>query len=165
MTPAFPLKSAAELMDASFDARWLDRARIGPAARATLRTVLDSFVAAGGPVRIAALGNDAAVAELDERDLIYISDGRVMLAYPFAGTPTDFVTVLPDGRERWACCAIDALGIPAFLRQPVTVRSRCHHCGDGFALEVTPDGPVGGDGLLAWVGERRDLRGKACTSL
>ena len=114
---------------------------------------------------IAALGNDAAVAELDERDLIYISDGRVMLAYPFAGTPTDFVTVLPDGRERWACCAIDALGIPAFLRQPVTVRSRCHHCGDGFALEVTPDGPVGGDGLLAWVGERRDLRGKACTSL
>ena len=165
MTPAFPLMSAAELLDASFDARWLDRARIGPAARATLRTVLDSFVADGGPVGIAALGNDAAVAELDERDLIYISDGRVMLAYPFAGTPTDFFTVLPDGRERWACCAIDELGIPAFLRQPVTVRSRCHHCGDGFALEVTPDGPVGGDGLLAWVGERRDLRGKACTSL
>jgi hypothetical protein len=47
----------------------------------------------------------------------------------------------------------------------VTVRSRCHHCGDGFALEVTPEGPVGGDGLMAWVGERRDLRGKACTSL
>ena len=49
MTPAFPLKSAAELMDASFDARWLDRARIGPAARATLRAVLDRFVADGGP--------------------------------------------------------------------------------------------------------------------
>ena len=165
MTPVFPLKSAAELMDASFDARWLDRARIGPAARATLRAVLDGFVADGGPVAISALGNDAAVAELDERDLIYISDGRVMLAYPFAGTPTDFVTVLPDGRERWACCAIDALGIPAFLKQPVTVRSRCHHCDERFVLEVGPDGPVAGGRLMAWVGERRDLRGKACTSL
>ena len=165
MTPAFPLKSAAELMDASFDARWMERARISPAARATLRAILDGFVADGGPVAIAPLGNAAAVAELDERDLIYVADDRVMLAYPFAGTPTDFVTVLPGGRERWACCAIDALGISAFLKQPVTVRSRCHHCGDGFALDVTPEGPVGGDGLMAWVGERRDLRGKACTSL
>jgi len=165
MTPAFPVKSAAALMDASFDARWLDRARIGPAARVTLRAILDRFVVDGGPVAIAPLGDDAAVAELDERDLVYVSDGRVHLAYPFAGTPTDFLTVLSDGRERWACCAIDALGIPAFLKQPVTVRSRCHHCGEAFALDVTPDGPVGGAGLMAWVGERADLRGKACTSL
>ena len=40
-------------MDASFDARWMDRARIGPAARATLRAILDGFVADGGPVAIA----------------------------------------------------------------------------------------------------------------
>ena len=164
MTPSFALKSAAELMDASFHARWLDRGRIGPAARATLRAILDRFVADGGPVELARF-DAAVVAELDERDLIYVDAGRAVLAYPFAGTPTDFVTVLSGGRERWACCAIDALGIPAFLKQPVTVRSRCHHCGDGFALEVTPDGPVGGDGLMAWVGERSDLRGKACTSL
>jgi hypothetical protein len=164
MTPPFPLKSAAELMDASFHARWMDRGRIGPAARATLRAILDRFVADGGPVELARF-DAPAVAELDERDLIYVDSGQAVLAYPFAGTPTDFVTVLPDGRQRWACCAIDALGIPAFLQHPVTVRARCHHCGDGFALEVTPDGPVGGDGLLAWVGERGDLRGKACTSL
>ena len=163
--PPFPLKSAAELMDATFHARWLDRARIGPAARTTLRAILEGFVAGGGPVDVASLGNDAVVEELDERDLIYVSDGRVVLAYPFAGMPTDFITVLPGGRERWACCAIDALGIPAFLRQPVTVRSRCHHCSEGFALEVTPAGPAEGGSLMAWVGERRDLRGKACTSL
>jgi Alkylmercury lyase len=165
MTQPFPVKSAAALMDASFEARWLDRSRIGPAARSTLRAILDAFVAHGGPVEIASLGNDAAVAELDERDLIYVSEGRVHLAYPFAGTPTDFVTVLPGGRERWACCAIDALDMPAFLKQPVTVRSRCHHCGEDFVLEVTPEGPVGDEDLMAWVGERTDLRGKACTSL
>jgi hypothetical protein len=143
----------------------VDRARIGPSARATLRVILEGFVANAGPVDVARLDAAAAVAELDERDLIYVDGDRVVLAYPFAGTPTDFVTVLPGGRERWACCAIDALGIAAFLKQPVTVRSRCHHCGDGFALDVTPDGPVGGDRLMAWVGERGDLRGKACTSL
>jgi hypothetical protein len=47
----------------------------------------------------------------------------------------------------------------------VTVRSLCHHCGEAFGLEVTPQGPVGGGDLMAWVGERGDLRGKACTSL
>ena len=88
MTRPFPVKSAPALMDASFDARWLDRSRIGPAARITLRAILDDFVAHGGPVDIAPLDNDAAVAELDERDLIFVSEGRVHLAYPFAGTPT-----------------------------------------------------------------------------
>jgi hypothetical protein len=108
MTRPFPVKSAAALMDASFDARWLDRSRIGPAARITLRAILDAFVAQEGPVDIASLDNDAAVAELDERDLIFVSEGRVHLAYPFAGTPTDFVAVLRavttaarPSRSRW----------------------------------------------------------------
>jgi hypothetical protein len=86
MTPAFPLKSAAELMDASFDARWLDRARIGP-ARGPPCASSSTASSPRRPGGIGALGSDAAVAELDERDLIYISDGRVMLAYPFAGRP------------------------------------------------------------------------------
>ena len=134
-------------MDASFDARWLDRARIGPAARTTLRAILDGFVARrrSGGHRAARQRRRRRRAGRTGSDLS-CPKAACMLAYPFAGTPTDFVTVLPGGRERWACCAIDALGIPAFLKQPVTVRSRCHHCGDGFALEVTPEGPVGGDG-------------------
>jgi hypothetical protein len=51
------------------------------------------------------------------------------------------------------------------LRQPVTVRTGCHHCAERFELRVTPDGPVDGPGVMAWVGEREDLRGKACTAL
>jgi hypothetical protein len=94
-----------------------------------------------------------------------VSDGRVVLAYPFSGTPTAFVTVLADGRERWACCAIDALGVAAMLKQPVTVRARCHHCDERIELAVTPEGPAADSGLMAWVGERGDLRGKACTAL
>jgi hypothetical protein len=58
--------------------------------------------------------------------LIRIRDGHVDLAYPFSASPTAFVVRLPDGRERYACCATDALGIAPMVGQrpdsPVTRR-------------------------------------------
>jgi hypothetical protein len=153
-------------MDAAFLARWADRATVGPTARAALKEILDRLVADGAPIEIATLGHPAAaVDELDARDLVYVSDGRVVLAYPWSVTPTPFVTVLADGRQRWACCAIDALGIAAMLGETVTVRTGCHHCDERFALTVTPEGPTDNAAVMAWVGERGDLRGKACTAL
>jgi Alkylmercury lyase len=167
MTASFPLRTAAELMaDADFEARWRGRESIGPAARAALRDVLARFVADGRPIDVTSLAHPAAVIEeLDARDLIYVQDGRVILAYPWSGTPTAFAMRLSDGRERWACCAIDALGIAAMLGEPVQVRSRCHHCDEPLGLDVTPHGPVTDAGVFAWVGQREDLRGKACTAL
>jgi hypothetical protein len=166
MSPAFPLRSAAELMDATFLAKWTARAALSAGARAALREILDRLLADGGPVPVASLAaSRTAVDELDTRDLVYVSGDQVVLAYPWSGTPTAFVTVLADGRERWACCAIDALGIPAMLGQPVTVRAGCHHCDERFELAVTPTGPVSGGGVMTWIGERGDLRGKACTAL
>jgi len=165
MSVPFPRRTAAEIMDATFLARWADRAALSPTGRAALSEILDRLVADGAPIALTTLRHRAAVAELDERDLVYVSDGRVVLAYPFSGTPTAFVTVLADGRERWACCAIDALGVSAMLKQPVTVRARCHHCDERIELAVTPEGPAADSGLMAWVGERGDLRGKACTAL
>lgn len=166
MSVSFPRWAAADLMDATFLAKWADREAIGSAARAAPREILDRLVADGGPVDIATLGPPAAaVDELDARDLVYVSDGRVVLAYPWSGTPTPFVTVLANGRERWACCAIDALGVPAMLGETVTVRAGCHHCDERFELTVTPQGPADNTGVMAWIGERGDLRGKACTAL
>ena len=163
---SFPRRAAADLMDAGFLARWADRATLGPAARAALGEILDRFVADGAPIEITTLGHPAAaVDELDARDLVYVSDGRVVLAYPWSATPTAFVVVLADGRERWACCAIDALGVPAMLGETVTVRTGCHHCHERFELTVTPEGLADHTGVMAWVGERGDLRGKACTAL
>jgi len=152
-------------MDADFLARWADRATVGPAARAALREILDRLVADGRPIALDSLRDPDAVAELDARDLVYVSEGRVVLAYPWSGTPTAFVMRLTGGRERWACCAIDALGIAAMLGEPVQVRSHCHHCDEPLHLDVTPEGPAGDAGVFAWVGRREDLRGKACTAL
>src|SRR5436190_12494048 len=130
MRASFPLRTAAELMaDADFEARWQERESIGPAARAALRDILARFAADRGPIEVASLAHPAtAIEELDARDLVYVQDGRVVLAYPWSGTPTAFAMRLSGGRERWACCAIDALGIAAMLGEPVQVRSRCHHC-------------------------------------
>lgn len=167
MTVVFPVRTAAELMaDADFEARWTERESIGPAARAALREILARFVADGGPLEVASLRHPPdAIAELDARDLTYVQDGRVILAYPWSGTPTAFAVRLADGRERWACCAIDALGIAAMLGEPVHVRARCHHCEAPLDLHVAPDGPRGAVEVFAWVGTREDLRGKACTAL
>ena len=51
------------------------------------------------------------------------------------------------------------------LKTPVTVRARCHHCAEPLELAVTPEGPLTDSGVMTWVGERTDLRGKACTGL
>jgi hypothetical protein len=69
----------------------------------------------------------------------------------WAGTPTAFAMRLSAGRERWAGCAIDTLGIAAMLGEAVHLHARCHHCEAPLDLDATPDGP--------------DPRGKACTAL
>lgn len=175
MRKSFEIKSADELLDAEFIAKWQDRKAIDPLAREVLRVILDRFVVEGSPLGLEALsrhlqGRDPdeireAVARLDQKDLILVQDGKVALAYPFAGRPTAFRVSLSDGRERYAVCAIDALGVPALLGEPVVIRSSCHHCGEPLAIHVRPDGPKGSAAVMVWVGERGDLRDKAFSSL
>jgi hypothetical protein len=160
-------------MDAEFDARWTEREAIGEHARATLAAVLDHFVVHGGPVAIPALAVEdldaaevrRAVNELDRADCLATRDDHVVLAYPFASTPTGFVARLADGAERHACCAIDALGIAAMLGQTIVVRARCHHCAEPLELTVDPTGPRDHAPAMAWVGRRDALRAKACDGL
>ncbi len=169
------VKRADELLDAEFIAKWQDRRAIGPFARTVHGKILERFLATGGPVKVEEVavvlpahdpGEVAdAIARLDEKDLILVDGGRVILAYPFSGTPTGFLVVLTDGSERYAVCAIDALGIPAMLGQPVVIRSHCHHCLEPLELHVRPEGPVGGGEVMVWVGERGDIRQKACSSI
>jgi hypothetical protein len=45
-----------------------------------------------------------------------VVDDCIELACPFSGGPTAFALILPGGRERYACCAVDALGIIAASR-------------------------------------------------
>jgi Alkylmercury lyase len=49
--------------------------------------------------------------------------------------------ILPGGRERYACYAVDALGIVAMLRERVDIRARCHHCGEPLAFAAAAARP------------------------
>ena len=153
----------------------------GKARRAARETpistrVLRIFLDRGGPVPVDEIvaglqrGPGEALREalirLDEEDLIRIRDGHVDVAYPFSASPTAFVVRLPDGRERYACCATDALGIAPMIGQSVEIRSRCLHCGTPLGFSATPEGPApDAAGVMLWVGKRKEERCKAADSL
>jgi hypothetical protein len=175
MGRSFVVKRAEELLDAEFLAKWQDRQALDPFAWEVLATILGRFVATGGPVTVHGLaallpGHEPGevadgVARLDDKDLVLVRDGQILLAYPFAASPTPFTVLIPGGGERYAVCAIDALGVPALLGEAVTIRSRCHHCGDALEIPTRPGGPVGNPGVMVWVGERGEGRDKAFDSL
>lgn len=65
---------------------------------------------------------------------------REIFAYdPFCAPPTDF-RVRSNGREWWAICGWDALGIPAALGAAGTVDASCTDCGDPISIAVDRDG-------------------------
>jgi Alkylmercury lyase len=168
------IKTAAELIALDVEGRGRDRR----AARETevLQHVYRAFVDRPGPIaveEIVASFPDRALstvreslATLDAEDLLQLHAGRVELAYPFSAAPTAFVVDLGDGRgERFACCAIDALGLAPMLGRRIHIRSQCHHCAAPLALAVSPTGPgPEAAGIMVWVGKRAEDR-RACDSL
>ena len=65
---------------------------------------------------------------------------REIYAYdPFCVPPTDF-RVRSDGREWWAICGWDALGIPAALGAAGTVDAACADCAEPISIAVDRDG-------------------------
>ena len=144
--------------------------------RAVLPHVLRLFVEHAGPVTRAALAQavpsmaparlDRELARLDAEDLLLLEDGDVVLAYPLAAGPNAFAVTLANGQQRYACCAIDALGIAAMLRQRIEVRSPCHHSGEPLAFAVNEAGPeAAAAALMVWVGEREIGARHVCTTL
>ena len=172
--PSLQIKTADELGAGDLEDRW--KARRAGRETAVSRCVLQLFVDRGGPFSLEAIVGRfpdipaeslrQALVSLDADDLIRIQDGLVDMAYPFSASPTPFVVRLPGGQERFACCAVDALGIAPMIGQAVEIRSRCHHCGAPLVLESTPDGarPEGSE-IMLWIGQRADARCKVADSL
>ena len=167
------IKTADELIALDEGRRGTRRAaREAPASRRILQAFLDR----GGPIPVdeivaafqdgAAGAIDQTLVALDDDDLIRIRDGRIDIAYPFSASPTSFVVRLPGGDERYACCAIDALGIAPMIGQRVEIRSRCHHCGMPLQFSATPEGPgPEAKGVMLWLGKRTEERCKVADSL
>jgi hypothetical protein len=149
------IKTADELIEPELEARWAAR-RAGPHAE-VLQHVLRAFVDRGGPIAV-----DEIAAALPDRAPEAVRE----VGYPFSAVPTPFVVRLADGRERYACCAIDALGIAPMLGQRVHIRSQCHHCGAPLELSADPGGPgPEAHGVMVWVGKRTGGQRRIATSL
>ncbi len=87
----------------------------------------------------------ARVLILDE------ATGEIVAFIPFSTGPTKF-HVSAAGREWWALCGWDALGIPAALRSDGRLRTTCGDCGEPLEVSVA-DGTVGGPaGTVLQVG-------------
>jgi len=128
------------------------------------RIPVDDIVAAfpgspPGTIREALIG-------LDDDDVIRVRDGHVDITYPFSASPTPFVVSPAGGDGRYACCAVDALGMAPMLGRQIQVRSRCHHSGVPLEFSVAPDGPgPGAKGIMLWFGKRGDEPCKVADSL
>lgn len=140
------------------------------------RLILRAFLERGGPLSLEDIvaaspdgqpgGLREALVALDDEDLIRVRADHIDLAYPFSAAPTPFHLRLSGGRERYACCAMDALGIAPMVGESVRIRSRCHHCGIPLGFSVTPDGPApDAEGVMVWFGKRGDERCKVADSL
>ncbi len=76
-----------------------------------------------------------------QRVLALEADGSsIRMAPPFSGVPTQHI-VLVGGKQYFANCAWDALGVLAALHQPGEVHSRCEQSGEPLRLEVGLEGP------------------------
>lgn len=168
------IKTADELAALDLEGRW--HARRSARETDAFRRVLERFVERGGPISVEEIvtslrgvepsGARRALAALDDDDLIRIQAGHVDVAYPFTASPTPFVVRWPDGRERFACCAVDALGIAPMIGRSIEIRSCCHHCGDALELASTPEGArPEGSSIMLWIGRRADDRCKIADSL
>ncbi|PYQ00951.1 MAG: hypothetical protein DMF83_26865 [Acidobacteria bacterium] len=167
------IRTAEELADPALEARWA--ARRADRETDVLQRILRSFVERGGPIPVddivATFPDDARASvhdtlrALDDDDLIRVRDGHVDVAYPFAAAPTSFVIRLPDGAERYACCATDALGIAPMLGLSVHIGTKCHHCQAPLNFSVSPDAGPEVDGVMVWFEKQADHRGRALDSL
>ena len=144
--------------------------------RPLVRQILPMFLERGAPIPIedivaASTGGATrvvrdALAALDDDDVIRIREDLIDVAYPFCAAPTPFRVRLSEGRERYACCATDALGMAPMLGEPIAIVSQCHHCGAPIGFSVTPQGPRrDADGVMVWFGKRGDDRCKAIEGL
>jgi len=126
-------------------------ANLDPLEDETRKYILREFAAQGKPPTMTALMKkmklpsiDAArriVDRLHRADILTKEGEKIISAYPFSIRVTRHRIAFRDGREVYALCATDALGVHFMLHQPITVRSSCPACEKEMTI-VMEDGRV-----------------------
>jgi hypothetical protein len=82
------------------------------------------------------------------RVLVLQQDSReIMMANPFSAVPTPF-HVEAGGRNWWASCVWDALGILAMVKQDGRILTACGDCGEAMTLTIKGGALAESDGII-----------------
>lgn len=111
---------------------------VSPEAHQLFRALIDELVNTG---TITQPEQQDLVQELAREDWLVPSGELVTAVYPFALEPSG-IRVTIEGQERFAMCAIDALGIASMLSTPVEINATCPQSGEPLSLSVALDGTV-----------------------
>lgn len=134
--------------------------------RAFCRWILRSLAegASPGPDELAGVASsleldvEQALERLAREDLVHYDPAAcaILVAYPFSGRPTAH-RVRFDGREVYAMCAIDALGVAPMLQRPIEVVSSDPVDRQTIRVTLSPEG------MASWApAESVVVSGRAC---
>jgi alkylmercury lyase len=79
----------------------------------------------------------AILAALQQKGVLAIDADGVTVARGLSRLPTAHRLSMNAGPVIFACCAVDAIGIPAALGGNARVTSRCHACMAPIAIAIT----------------------------
>lgn len=108
--------------------------------------IMESIINCAAPVNIADLEQvfnsrlDSVLAIVDslvdKRAVVRDELGNIVFAYPVSALPTAHQVNLQDGRQLYAMCAVDALGVAFTFKQDIKINSVCRHCNAPVALQI-----------------------------
>ncbi len=126
--------------------------------------VLKEFAASGRPPTLQEIKEglalpsvevvSQAIGKLEAADVLSAQGGVIVSAYPFSAVETRHRVVFDDGREVYALCATDALGIHFMMNEDITVMSRCPRCESQITVVVKSGGidSYSPEGIIEFVG-------------
>jgi len=99
--------------------------------------------------------------KLEEKDLLLRKKGtqQIVTIYPLSLTPTKHQVVQEDGKNLFAMCAVDALGVPNMLNRNAKVISQCEWCKQKITIEIK-NGQVATKShphILIWNPKRQEI--------
>jgi hypothetical protein len=144
----------------------LAEARLSRTEDETRKYILKEFARTGKPPSRRAIAQaiklpasqsaEQIVEKLNRADILTKERGEIISAYPFSAKATRHKIIFRDGREAYALCATDALGIHFMLGEDITVRSRCPECEIEMTIAVK-DGRIASsvpEGLVEFVSSK-----------
>lgn len=124
--------------------------------------VYDHLIRTGAAPYAATLATDLDLDEItiveELRDLedahaLVLGPDRdsIWMAHPFSAVPTPYPVRTADGRDYWANCAWDSLGVLAVLDSDGTSATACADCDDPMTIEVANGSVVSDDAVVHFL--------------